>query len=101
MHTLVCLDCSFARRDMLVDEAENCQQMNGLSPPDVASYLTETTGVFPRKSMRNRWSLEALKKIITRLHPCATGCLAFRPYSTSKSSDFHYFNGRRQGVAFT
>ena len=50
MHTLVCLDCSFTRRDTLVDEAENIK------------YLTETTGVFPRKSMRNRRSLEALNK---------------------------------------
>ena len=30
--------------------------------PDVASYLTETYGVFPRKSIRNRRSLEALKQ---------------------------------------
>ena len=55
MHTLVCLDCSFTRRDTFVDEAENCRQMIS---PYVASYSTETTGVFPRKSMRNRRSLE-------------------------------------------
>ena len=30
--------------------------------PDVASYLTETSGVFPRKSIRNRRSLEALNQ---------------------------------------
>ena len=30
--------------------------------PDVASYLTETSGVFTRKSIRNRRSLEALNQ---------------------------------------
>ena len=35
-----------------------------------------------------------------RLDPCATGCLAFRPGSTSNPSDLHHFNGR-QGAAFT
>ena len=30
--------------------------------PDVASYLTETSGIFTRKSLGNRRSLEALKQ---------------------------------------
>ena len=30
--------------------------------PDVASYLTETSGVFTRKSLRNHQSLEALNQ---------------------------------------
>ena len=30
--------------------------------PDVASYLTETSGVFIRKSIRNHRSLEALNQ---------------------------------------
>ena len=57
MHTLVCLDCSFTRCETWVDEAEKLPTNEWC---DVASYLTETTGVFPRKSMRNRRSLEAL-----------------------------------------
>ena len=31
--------------------------------PDVVSYLTETAGVFTRKSIRNRRSLEALDQL--------------------------------------
>ena len=65
------------------------------------SYLTETSGVFSRKSIRIRQSLETLfKPILIRLHPYATGCLAFRHDRTSKPSDCHHFNGR-QGAAFT
>ena len=30
--------------------------------PDVASFLTETSGVFTRKSIRNRRSIEALNQ---------------------------------------
>ena len=67
--------------------------------PDVASYLTETCGVFTLKSIRNSQSLEELAVLI-RLHPCATGCLAFRHGCTSKPSDLHHFNGC-QGAALT
>ena len=61
MHTLVYLDCSFTRCYTLMDEAENCRQfslMNGLTLA-VANNLTETYGVFTRKSIRNSRSLEA------------------------------------------
>ena len=57
MHTLVYFDCSFTRCYMLVDEVENSRQFSLNEWPDVASYLTETFGVFTRKSMRNRRSL--------------------------------------------
>ena len=64
--------------------------------PDVASYLTETSGVFTRKSPEFR----SAEPILIRLHPYATGCLDFRHGRTSKPSDFTHFNGR-QGPAFT
>ena len=65
MHALVYLDCSFTRCYTLVDEAEKRRQlslMNNTEWPDVASYLTETSGVFTRKSLRNRRSLEVLNQ---------------------------------------
>ena len=61
MHALVYLDCSFTRCYTLVDEAEKRRQFSN-EWPDVASYLTETSGVFIRKSLRNRRSLEALNQ---------------------------------------
>ena len=57
MHTLVYLDCSFTHCYKLSDEAENCRQfslMNGLT--------SRTSGVFTRKSIRNRQSLETLNQ---------------------------------------
>ena len=62
MHALVYLDCSFTRCYTLVDEAEKRRQFSLNEWPDVASYLTETSGVFIRKSLRNRRSLEALNQ---------------------------------------
>ena len=64
MHALVYLDCSFTRCYTLVDEAKKCRQFSLKTSewPDVASYLTETCDVFPRKSIRNRRSLEALNQ---------------------------------------
>ena len=62
MHALVYLDCSFTRWYTLVDEAEKTPTILSNEWPDVASYLTETSGVFIRKSLRNRRSLEALNQ---------------------------------------
>ena len=95
MHTLVCLDCSFTRRDTLVDEAENCRQMNGLT-----SRVNRNYWCFSSKIDEESPEFRSAEQMLIRLRPCSTGCLAFRPYSTSKSSDFHHFNGR-QGAAFT
>ena len=64
MHALVYLDCSFTRCYTLVDEAEKRRQfsvMNDLTSRVI--FKTETSGVFTRKSVRNRRSLEALNQI--------------------------------------
>ena len=45
MHALVYLDCSFTRCYTLVDEAEKTPTILSNEWPDVASYLTETSGV--------------------------------------------------------
>ena len=70
--------------------------------PDVASYLTETSGIWCFYSKIDYESPEfrSAEPIIIRLNPYATGYLAFRHGRTSKPSDFTHFNGR-QGPAFT
>ena len=62
MHALVYLDCSFTRCYTLVDEAGKTPTILSNEWPDVASYLTETSDVFIRKSLRNRRSLEGLNQ---------------------------------------
>ena len=58
----------------LVDEVAKLPIIRSNEWPDVASYLTETSGVIHEESPGFR----SAEPILIRLHPYATWCLAFR-----------------------